>query len=46
MKNKVKFDNECLNENEIIQNITDIITKKGEKVSKSRIDIYDNLHEI
>lgn len=46
MKNKVKFDNECINENEVIQNITDIITKKGEKVSRSRVDIYENLHEI
>ena len=46
MKNKVKFDNECLNENEVIQNVTDIVSKKGEKISKSRIEIFDNLHEL
>ncbi len=46
MKNKVKFDNECLNENEIIQNVTDIIAKRGEKISKAKVDIYENLREI
>lgn len=46
MKNKVKFNNECLNENEVIQNITELITKKKDRLSNSRMDIYENLQEI
>ncbi len=46
MKNKVKFDSECLNENEVIQNITELVTRKKDRLSNARMDIYENLQEI
>lgn len=46
LKASVKFDGECLNQNDVIQNMTQIISKKKKRISKSRREVYDNLQEI
>ena len=46
LKGKVSFDNECINENTIIQNITELVSRRKQKLTKTQLDICSNLEEI
>jgi len=46
MKSKVSFNNDCVNENSIIQNITELVDNKKEKLSKSQFQICSNFYEL
>lgn len=46
MKNKVWFNNNCLTENTIIQNITEFVDRKKQKLTKTQFEIFSNLDEI
>lgn len=46
LKNKVSFDTNCVNENSIIQNITELVSRRKQKLTKTQLDICTNLEEI
>lgn len=46
MKTKVSFNNDCINENTIIQNITELVDRRKQKLTKTQFDICSNLDEI
>lgn len=46
LKNKVSFHTDCVNENSIIQNITELVSRRKQKLTKTQLDICTNLEEI
>lgn len=46
LKYKVSFHPECMNENSIIQNITELVSRRKQKLTKAQLDICTNLEEI
>ncbi len=42
-KYTIAFDNDCLNQNNIIQNITEIVKVKNDKLTKNQLDIVKEL---
>ncbi len=46
LKNKVDFNNDCINENAMIQNVTEFVGKRNRKLSKVQFDIYTGLNQI
>lgn len=46
MKNKVSFDNNCISENTIIQNVTELVSRKNSKLTKTQFDICSNLEKL
>ena len=46
LKNKVSFYSDCMNENSIIQNITELVSRRKQKLTKTQLDICTNLQEI
>lgn len=46
LKSKVSFNNDCINENTIIQNMTELVNRRKKKLSPIQYDIYTNLYEI
>lgn len=45
LKSKVLFNNDCINENNIIQNITELVDRRKEKLTKIQYDICTSLDE-
>ena len=43
LKSKVSFNNDCMNENNIIQNVTELVNRKKQKLTKIQFDICSNL---
>ena len=46
LKYKVNFNNDCINENNIIQNITELVNVRKQKLTKTQYDICSSLDEI
>jgi hypothetical protein len=46
MKKKVSFDNNCVSENTIIQNVTELVSRKNSKLTKTQFDICSNLEKL
>ena len=46
MKTKVQFDTNCINENTIIQNMTELVNRRKKKLTPFQLDICSNLEEI
>lgn len=46
LKYKVNFNNDCMNENNIIQNITELVNVRKQKLTKTQYDICSSLDEI
>lgn len=46
MKKKVSFNNNCLSENTIIQNVTELVSRKNGKLTKTQFDICSNLEKL
>ncbi len=45
LKSKVLFNNDCINENNIIQNITELVNRRKQKLTKVQYDICTSLDE-
>ena len=46
LKKKVSFDNNCISENSIIQNVTELVSRKKGKLTQTQFDICKNLEKI
>ena len=46
MKNKVEFNDKCVSENTIIQNVTELVRQNKKKLTKNQFDICANLDKI
>ncbi len=46
MKKNVSFDNSCISENTIIQNVTELVARKNKKLTKTQFDICSNLEKL
>ena len=46
LKYKVNFNNDCINENNIIQNITELVNVRKQKLTKTQYDICSSLDAI
>lgn len=46
MKKNVSFDNGCISENTIIQNVTELVARKNKKLTKTQFDICSNLEKL
>ena len=46
MKNNISFDNACLNENALIQNATELISRNNQKLTPVQFDICANIEKI
>lgn len=46
MKKNVYFDNNCVSENTIIQNVTELVSRKKAKLTKTQFDICSNLEKL
>lgn len=46
MKKKVLFNNECLSENTIIQNVTELVSREKRKLTPVQFDICSNVEKI
>ncbi len=46
MKKNVSFDNGCVSENTIIQNVTELVARKNKKLTKTQFDICSNLEKL
>ncbi len=46
MKGQVGFDQNCISENSIIQNITEFVSKNNKKLTKTQFDIYSELEKV
>lgn len=46
MKNKVDFNDNCVSENTIIQNVTELVRQNKKKLTKNQFDICANLDQI
>lgn len=46
MKNNISFDNACLNENALIQNATELISRNNKKLTPVQFDICANIEKI
>lgn len=46
LKGRVSFDSACVNENSIIQNMTRLVGRRKQKLTKTQLDICNNLNEI
>lgn len=46
MKDKVSFDSECVSENIAIQNMTELVDSRKQRLTKTQIEICNNLDEI
>ena len=46
MKNKVEFNDKCVSENTIIQNVTELVRQNKKKLKKNQFDICANLDKI
>ena len=46
MKNKVEFNDKCVSENTIIQNVTELVGQNKKKLTKNQFDICANLDKI
>ncbi|MGN1012551.1 MAG: hypothetical protein ACI4ON_01815 [Clostridia bacterium] len=46
MKKKVSFDNNCVSENTIIQNVTELVSRENKKLTSLQFDICSNVEKI
>ena len=46
LKSKVSFNNDCMNENNIIQNVTELVNRKKQKLTKIQFDICSNFEKV
>lgn len=46
MRKKVSFDSNCISENTIIQNVTELVSRKNGKLTQTQFDICKNLEKI
>lgn len=46
LKSKVSFNNDCMNENNIIQNVTELVNRKKQKLTKIQFDICSDFEKV
>lgn len=46
MKKNVSFDNACISENTIIQNVTELVSRENKKLTPTQFEICQNVEEI